>query len=136
MHKLSTHENQLTQAKTFVERVCQHGHAGQVAQLLQTMLNQLNKLCMGLIMPDVPVNTEFKTDATAFTAAVKGTFGYFAREKSGMVIFIFCCCKIMFTNKFNYLAVYIHLYTFFFFRLQHILPLSRNSSILFPVFII
>ncbi|KAH9513488.1 hypothetical protein Btru_033173 [Bulinus truncatus] len=84
MHKLSTYENQLYQAKSFVDRVCQHGHAGQVAQLLQTMLNQLNKLCMGLIMPDVPVNTEFKTDALAFTSAVKSTFGYFAREKSGM----------------------------------------------------
>ncbi|XP_059144458.1 brain tumor protein-like isoform X2 [Physella acuta] len=84
MHKLSTYENQLTQAKSFVERICQNGHAGQVAQLLQTMLSQLNKLCMGLIMPDVPVNTEFKTDASAFASAVKGTFGYFAREKSGM----------------------------------------------------
>jgi hypothetical protein len=81
MHKLSTYENQLSQAKNFVERVCQNGHAGQIGQLLQLMLTQLNTLCMGFIMPDIPVNTEFKTDGAVFAAAVKSQFGYFSREK-------------------------------------------------------
>ncbi|CAG5117191.1 unnamed protein product [Candidula unifasciata] len=82
MHKLSTYENQLSQAKSFVERICQHGHAGQIGQLLQPMLTQLNTLCMGFIMPDIPINTEFKTDAAAFMNAVRSAFGYFSREKN------------------------------------------------------
>ena len=80
-HKLSNFENQLTQAKSFVDRVCQHGHAGQIAQLLQTMKTQLNSLCMGFIMPEIPANTEFKTDADTFSNAVKNTFGYFSKQK-------------------------------------------------------
>ena len=85
MQKLSTYESQLSQAKSFVERICERGHVGQVAILLQTMLKQLNTLCMGFIMPDIPLNTEFKTDPALFLAAVKGTFGCFAKEKSDMV---------------------------------------------------
>lgn len=88
MHKLSTYENQLSQAKSFVERVCQNGHAGQIGQLLQTMFTQLNTLCMGFIMPDIPANTEFKTDASVFNAAVKSTFGYFSTEKGSTVCHI------------------------------------------------
>ncbi|GFR68575.1 B-box type zinc finger protein ncl-1 [Elysia marginata] len=84
MQKLSTYESQLSQAKNFVERICERGHVGQVAILLQTMLKQLNTLCMGFIMPDIPLNTEFKTDPAMFKAAVKGTFGCFAKEKSDM----------------------------------------------------
>ncbi|XP_012946152.1 brain tumor protein isoform X2 [Aplysia californica] len=83
-HKLSNFENQLSQAKGFVDRVCEHGHAGQIAQLLQMMLTQLNTLCMGFIMPDIPANTEFKTDAPSFSNAVKSTFGYFSKEKGEM----------------------------------------------------
>ncbi|CAG5120940.1 unnamed protein product [Candidula unifasciata] len=85
MHKLSTYENQLSQAKNFVERVCQNGHAGQICQLLQPMLTQLNTLCMGFIMPDIPANTEFRTDVTAFTNVVKSHFGYFSKEKNSSV---------------------------------------------------
>lgn len=86
MHKLSTYENQLSQAKSFVERICQHGHAGQIGQLLQPMLTQLNTLCMGFIMPDIPANTEFKTDTGMFSTAVKSTFGYFSREKNSSLV--------------------------------------------------
>lgn len=90
MHKLSTYENQLSQAKNFVERVCQNGHAGQIGQLLQPMLTQLNTLCMGFIMPDIPANTEFKTDASAFATTVKSHFGYFSKDKnSSVVIYMF-----------------------------------------------
>ncbi|BFZ14823.1 hypothetical protein BsWGS_17861 [Bradybaena similaris] len=85
MHKLSTYENQLSQAKNFVERVCQNGHAGQIGQLLQPMLTQLNTLCMGFIMPDIPANTEFKTDASAFASTVKSNFGYFSKDKNSSV---------------------------------------------------
>ncbi|KAK3798783.1 hypothetical protein RRG08_040615 [Elysia crispata] len=84
MQKLSTYESQLSQAKSFVDRICERGHVGQVAILLQTMLKQLNTLCMGFIMPDIPLNTEFKTDPAMFLAAVKGTFGCFAKEKNEM----------------------------------------------------
>ncbi|GFN75055.1 B-box type Zinc finger protein ncl-1 [Plakobranchus ocellatus] len=84
MQKLSTYESQLSQAKSFVERICERGHVGQVAVLLQTMLKQLNTLCMGFIMPDIPVNTEFKTDPVVFSAAVKETFGCFTKEKNDM----------------------------------------------------
>lgn len=100
MHKLSTYENQLSQAKSFVERICQHGHAGQIGQLLQTMLTQLNTLCMGFIMPDIPANTEFKTDASTFATAIKSSFGCFSREKNSstvgsmMFVNIFFCVMI------------------------------------------
>ena len=87
-NKLSNYETQLSQAKCFVDRVTEHGHAGQVAQLLQTMMNQLNNLCMGFIIPDVPAATEFKSDATTFSTAVKSYFGYFSKQK-GLKVCIF-----------------------------------------------
>ena len=86
-HKLSTFENKLSQAKGFVERVTENGHAGQIAQLLQAMETQLNSLCMGFITPQIPQNTEFKTDANTFSNAIKSTFGYFSKQKDAMVIF-------------------------------------------------
>lgn len=94
MHKVSTHENRLSQAKFFVERTLKHGNAGQVAQLMRLMLVQLESLFVRFEMPEIPPHTEFKTNYDNFAAAVKATFGSFVKDKKAVVSNSFICIKM------------------------------------------
>ena len=66
---------------SFAERLLKHGSPTYVAMFKKMVHSQLLNLISSTPKMDLSSNIEFKTDASAFEAAVKQTFGWFVKEE-------------------------------------------------------